>query len=621
MNTGEKVLAHLQAYDLKPDGGPGKWRCNSPLRPGANSHSFTLKIEADGERGVYDDHAGGQGGTLYQLADALGIDHPKAGKRQAVDNSKRAYKNLAEYAKLKGVPEQAFVNAGWAAELTTYDKRPAIAFKTAGGLRYRFVDGQSPAFKSQQGYKACWYGIKQAAALAKQQNTPLVICNGEPSVVVAFHYRVPACAITGGEQPTILDALLQELKSTWTGAIILAMDCDDAGRKAAAGKAKILRAAGFSVAVVDLQLGDKGDLADLCKLYTDQTTAHLLELAQEADQPPQVASPELAAVLKDLTAARRQNAPQATIAQLLDKAQAEIDHSRIAAQPQMIQRSSKLVDVRHKRLDAARANPSPIQGLRCGIDRLDAIIGGFQPGRVYTFYGDTGSGKSTTLATIACALLGQAPGLIIPTESMPGDWLDKMAAYKANVPFDAIETGMLSNPEYHAVTAAYNWLESHPLSFLDSLAPTIAAIGTAARDGVKNDGLQWVVIDSVNNLASVTHDDVYGKTSEAADFTQELARMGLIVLQTSQVGRNMKDRKNKIPQLTDALGSGRIEQNSDVVMAGYNHQYYVERELAKPDDKFPPGMLFYRCLKHRWRGSQSGKGTFVTFKGGVGIFG
>src|SRR5260221_7213996 len=112
---------------------------------------------------------------------------------------------------------------------------------------------------------------------------------------------------------------------------------------------------------------------------------------------------------------------------------------------------------------------------------------------------------------------------------------------------------------------------------LDTLNPTPGSIGSAIREGMKTRGYKWVLIDSLNNLASLVHDDIYGKTSEAADFQQELLRMGLVVISTSQVGRNMKDRKNKIPKLGDALGSGRIEQNADVMLALYNHQYYLDQ--------------------------------------------
>lgn len=626
MNTGEKVLQYLAAYNLKPEG-VGKWRCNSPLRPGANSHSFTLKIEADGEHGVWDDHAGGEGGSLYNLCDRLHIDYERkpAGGRKPVNNSKIVYKNLAEYAQLKGVPETAFLNVGWKAQPVTYDKRPALEFKTKGGTRYRFIDGQSPAFKSMLNYKACWYGLNAAANFAREHQLPLILCNGEPSVIVALHWRIPACAITGGEQPTIPDALLTELKQTWTGAILIAMDCDDTGRKAAAGKARILRAAGFTVAVIDLGLDDKGDLADFCKLYTDSALDTLLALAQDASNSSDKgsnssAAPELAQLLKELTAARRKNDLSADNGKLLDQIQSEVDKSRLASMGQAIVPFSKLVGIRHARLDEARKNPCAVKGLRSGMNKLDEMLGGFVPGRVHTFLGDTGMGKSTLVASIAANFAAQAPGLIIPTESMAGDYLDKLAAYKANVPYDLIETGMLAEGQYRNMMAMYSWLEEKQVDMLDTLNPSSTSIGSAIRDGIKTRGYKWVLIDSLNNLSSLIHDDIYGKTSEAADFQQELLRMGLVVISTSQVGRNMKDRKNKIPKMGDGLGSGRIEQNADVMLALYNHQYYVDQGDADLNPKFPPGLMFVRCLKHRWRGTAGGKSIYLTFKGGVGVF-
>jgi len=628
VNTGEKVLAYLAGYQLKPEG-VGKWRCNSPLRPGANSHSFTLKIENDGEHGVWDDHAGGEGGSLYNLCDRLHIEYERkpAGGRKPVDNSKRAYKNLAEYAALKGVPEQAFITAKWNPIPVTYDKRPALEFKTSGGKRYRFIDGGSPAFKSEMNYKACWYGLNTAAHFALEHDLPLVMVNGEPSTVVGLFFRIPACCITGGEQPTIPDLLLKELKGFWTGSILIAMDCDDTGRKAAAGKAKILRAAGYTVAVIDLGLDEKGDLADFCKLYTDSALDTLLALGQDASNSSDKglnssAAPDLAQLLKQLTEARRKNDlnTNQNTPKLLDQIQVEVDKSRLTLAGNAIVSFSKLVDTRHKRLDTARLNPCTVQGLRSGMHKLDEMIGGFVPGRVHTFLGDTGMGKSTMVASIAASFAGQAPGLIIPTESMAGDYLDKMVAYKANVPYDLIETGMLDEAQYRAVMAMYSWLEERQVDMLDTLNPTPSTIGSAIREGVKTRGYKWVLIDSLNNLSSLIHDDIYGKTSEAADFQQELLRMGMIVISTSQIGRAMKGRDNKIPKIGDGLGSGNIERNADVLMALYNHQYYVDREEAEPNNKFPPGLMFVRCLKHRWRGNAAGKSTYLTFKGGVGVY-
>lgn len=629
--TGEKILQYLAAFELKSEGS-GNYRCNSPLRPGANSHSFTIRIDASGETGAWMDHAGGESGGLYNLAERLkiAVESRQEGRR-AVSDSLTVYRNLKEYATLKGVPEDVFLKAKWSPEPVmtnnpgTKEMRPAFEFPTLGGKRYRFTDGKKPKFKSEKGYKTCWYGLKQAVDLANKISAPLVLCNGEPSVLVALHFRVPACAITGGEQPTIPAALLQELKSFWAGkTIIVAMDCDEAGRASAAGKAKILRAAGFIVKVIDLGLDDKGDLADLCKLHTDSTMAQIFVLAADepaGSTPEPKATDNLPNLLKELAAARRKGESDESLSALLDKIDYEVKLSRKATkQPNAVQSFGSLVKTRHKRLDEAMKNPQSVQGLRSGINKLDELIGGFVPGRMHTFYGDTGMGKSTMVTTIATNFSAQAAGIIIPTESMPGDYLDKLAAYKANIPFDLIETGQLTNEQYRTVMAAYAWLEEKNCHFFDSLSPTTSQIRTEVLEGIEKYNYQWVIIDSVNNLSSVLHDDLYGKTSEAADFVQELAHLGLVVVDTSQIGRNMKDRKNKIPKLNDALGSGKIEQNSDVVMACYNHQYYVDEESAKPDDRFPPGSMLVKCLKHRWRGNARGKSKFLAFKGGIGVY-
>lgn len=624
--TGDKVLAHLTNYRLKSEG-QGSYRSLSPLRPGSDSMSFTLLIHPDGEHGAFDDKAGGQSGSLYELATLLNIPiESHEDGRTAVLDSNRVYNTLADYAAFKGVPESVFISAKWSQPIMTNtpgkkEQRPAFEFPTAGGKRYRFCDGGKPKFKSEKGYKACWYGLKVAAQFARNHNQPLVICNGEPSVLVALHNKVWACAITGGEQPTIPPHLLAELKAIWSGILILALDCDEAGRKSADGKAAILREAGFTVLVVDLGLGNKGDLADLCKLYRTDTMAHLLKLAEHPVAPPEASPLELSGMVKELVKLRKLGeAGNETMPQVLEKLQDEIDRSRLGSQPQLIQTIGALVSVRHKRLDEARKNPSRIQGLRSGISKLDELIGGFPPGRIYALYGDTGMGKSTTAGSIVANFSAQAPGLIIPTESMPGDYLDKLVAYKANIPFDLIETGQVDDTQYKTIMATYGWFEERNVHFLDELSPSSKLVEAIARDGIKRFGYQWALIDSINNLSSILHSDIFGKTTEAADVAQKLARLGLTVLITTQVGRNMKGRKNKIPKMNDALGSGKVEQNADVVMGLYNHDYYVRNANADPDPRYPAGIMMAKCLKHRHRGAAEGHSKLLTFKGGIGVY-
>lgn len=289
MSTWDKVQGVLLRHNLKHERGD-MWRCNSPFRGDADGMAFTLNI-SDGEHGVWYDHAARAGypekGTLYELAKHLNIDLPNI---TPAAESKRSYKNLAEYAELKGVPVTAFTDMHWNAELVTVTQRPAIQFPTRGGLRWRFVDGKAPYFISESGYKRCWYGLQKAVEMAKALNKPLVFANGEPSVVVGQFYGLPVTTITSGEKGSYPPELINQLKELYSGEITIALDCDYKGSASALKLKEQLTAAGFKVKAVDLALGDKGDIADFCKLHGQGAIEAIDKLSQlivvkEAQQP------------------------------------------------------------------------------------------------------------------------------------------------------------------------------------------------------------------------------------------------------------------------------------------------------------------------------------------------
>jgi hypothetical protein len=271
MSTAEAVLNALHGYDIK-EKGQGNYRLNSPLRSGANSHSFALKIEGD-ENGTWFDHVTNEGGSLYDLADKLGIKRD----RYSVASTKRAYADRDEYAQAHGLPDAALEAAGW--HYTTYTNRPALTFSTKGGRRWRFLDDQSPHYISERGYKRCWYGL----ARAKDQSLKagcFIVCNGEISTIAAQFISLPAASVTGGEKGEIPAELMAELQATipTTTRIVVAMDCDKTGRAASAKMVAQLIKAGYQAHAVDLNLSEGGDLADYCMLYKDQSLPSLLSL-------------------------------------------------------------------------------------------------------------------------------------------------------------------------------------------------------------------------------------------------------------------------------------------------------------------------------------------------------
>ena len=260
MTTADAVLSALQRFNIK-EVGEGKYRSSSPYRNGSDSDAFSLTIDGP-EHGKWFDHVENKGGSLYGLAKHLGITLPSV----APSTDTKRPETPEGYATSHGVTLEALKMAGWA--VTTYKGRPCFSIATDTGTRYRYLDGAKPFFQSPSGYKQCWYKLNEAVALTKSDGVPLVICNGEPSTIAAQAHGVAAASICAGSEKAMPEALLEHLRTVYTGEIVIAMDCDPTGRKAATTLRTQLRSAGFAVRVVNMGLSDKGDLADYLRLYT-----------------------------------------------------------------------------------------------------------------------------------------------------------------------------------------------------------------------------------------------------------------------------------------------------------------------------------------------------------------
>jgi hypothetical protein len=256
------------------------------------------------EHGVWFDHVSQQSGTLYQLAKHLGVALPEQGP---VSDTKAA-KTFEQFAQDHGVDVAVYERAGWRA--TTYQRLPAIAFETKTGVRYRLLSGSSK-YKSVMGYKPCWYRLDEAIALAKEKNAPLVLCNGEASTVPAQAMGVPATCVTGGAERQIPEALLQELTEAYSGDIVIALDCDEKGRTSARKlHAQLKTVATLQPRMVDLKLGDKGDIADYLRLWSPVDLYALPDIAKQE---------YITALPRSITAAELQHVEVPPLEYLIDE--------------------------------------------------------------------------------------------------------------------------------------------------------------------------------------------------------------------------------------------------------------------------------------------------------------
>jgi ABC-type oligopeptide transport system ATPase subunit len=279
MGTFSKFLSVWGEGNYKRTG--NLYRGHNPFVTGSDGNAFTVTFE-DEEHAPWYDHKNNVGGSLYQACERLNIDIERT-NGNGQHNTPKGYAGLVDYAERHlHIPADVLLKWEWRETMHYCVKRgkeaPALEYPTKGGKRYRMLDGDKPKYLSAKGYKPCWYGLKFALDILKDlPELALIICNGEPSTIVAQYYGIPAICAPGGER-TLSDGLIQQLKQAWQGDIWIVFDCDDKGRTAGKLLQEQLRGAGYVATALDIGLHENADLADLCHLHGVGTYEHLSTL-------------------------------------------------------------------------------------------------------------------------------------------------------------------------------------------------------------------------------------------------------------------------------------------------------------------------------------------------------
>ena len=286
-----------------------------------------------------------------------------------------------------------------------------------------------------------------------------------------------------------------------------------------------------------------------------------------------------------------------------------------------------------------KENPCWVQGFASGIKDLDFALGGFPPGQFYAFLGATTTGKTTLAATLSLAFADKAPGLIISCETTPETFALRQAAYFCKIPHGHIARGgkinlnertgkyafePLSDEQWRQVALAQSQttklMQSGTILWPGS-APTPAILRSLVRQ--HRDTIQWVILDSLNNVALPYYASEYERVTAAAHLCEQLAvDNNLTVVGTCQIGRSTKERANKEPTLYDARGSGHVEEKAAVIVGIYNHWSEVEKghvkQGANDENDYPRNAIKMNILK--LRDGETGRRFDVGYVGGCGFY-
>jgi replicative DNA helicase len=158
----------------------------------------------------------------------------------------------------------------------------------------------------------------------------------------------------------------------------------------------------------------------------------------------------------------------------------------------------------------------------------------------------------------------------------------RILAEASEISSHKIRQGDMNEAEFRRFVEAAKALEACPLYIDDTAAIPISQLASRARRLKRTHGLDLLIVDYLQ-LVRGTSDNRVQEIGEISMGLKAIAKeLSIPVIALSQLSRQVENREDKRPQLSDLRESGSIEQDADVVMFVYRGEYYKERE--KPDD-------------------------------------
>jgi len=241
-----------------------------------------------------------------------------------------------------------------------------------------------------------------------------------------------------------------------------------------------------------------------------------------------------------------------------------------------------------------------LAGISTGLIDLDKKMGGLHPSDLIILAGRPSMGKTSLATNVAFNIAkayrrgkkpngeeGTLDGGVVGFYSleMSAEQLAaRILSEAAEIPSEQIRKGDMTEGEFRQFVDAAKSLESCPLYIDDTPALPISQLAARARRLKRTHGLDVLIIDYLQLVRPASSKD--SRVNEVSEITQGMKaiakELDIPVIALSQLSRQVENRDDKRPQLSDLRESGSIEQDADVVMFVFREEYYKERE--KPGD-------------------------------------
>ncbi len=247
-----------------------------------------------------------------------------------------------------------------------------------------------------------------------------------------------------------------------------------------------------------------------------------------------------------------------------------------------------------------------IAGVASGLRDLDSKLGGLHKSDLIIIAGRPSMGKTALGTNIAFNVARNFREKIdefgnknhieggkvafFSLEMSSEQLATRILAEQTKISGDKMRKAELSKEDFKKIAKSTSELEELNLFIDDNPILTIATLRARARRLQRLYGIDLIIIDYLQLMSSTNKGKSEGRVQEISEITRGLKaiakELNIPIIALSQLSRQVEQREDKRPQLSDLRESGTIEQDSDVVMFIFRESYYLERmePIKKPEE-------------------------------------
>ena len=228
-----------------------------------------------------------------------------------------------------------------------------------------------------------------------------------------------------------------------------------------------------------------------------------------------------------------------------------------------------------------------VLGVPTDFDLLDSMLGGFQKSDLIILAARPGMGKTSLALNIAlnAAKNHGSQVAIFSLEMSREQLVQRLLSQEAHIDSQNLRLGRLHNEdEWRRLEESAEILRTCRIYIDDTAALSPFELRTKARRIYAEHGLDMIIVDYMQLMhGGRRSENRVQEMSFISRTMKQLAReLKVPVLALSQLSRQVENRADKHPQLSDLRESGSIEQDADLVLFIYREgKYDPESERSK----------------------------------------